>query len=312
MGGTITIIIGVMSGILLLLLLLLCVVSYFLARHVAHPNTITIEDEIKYEEEHGMWKDFPSLPQEEFLLPSYDGYELHGVYVPAKDSSSNHYVVISHGYSGCRFGSVKYLHMFHDFGFHCIIYDDRGHGSNKKAPCTMGAKESRDLIEVINYTYERFGKDICLGLHGESMGAGLGINALKYHPRVQFIVNDCGYNNLTKLLSGMITRYIHLPGFLIYPASVASKIFYGYAFSEVMPIANLSDNDIPICFIHGAEDDFIFPEHAKEMYEANKSYCELHIIPKAGHAESIIVDEAAYRKIVSNFLTKINIMEEQK
>ncbi|MCR4616688.1 MAG: alpha/beta hydrolase [Lachnospiraceae bacterium] len=301
----IAIIIGV---IVLLLIIFLIIFAVGLSKMVAWPHIISIPDEINYEKEKGMWRNYEEYQKEEFLLESYDGYKLNAIYVPAKEKSDK-YVVISHGYSGCRLGSVKYLHLFHELGFNAVMYDDRGHGSNERTYCTMGFRESRDLLTVINYVYDRFGEDITLGLHGESMGSGLTNTALKYSPKVSFVVSDCGYCDLPYLLKYLVNKTLHLPGFLEVFASLATRIMYGYFFGRVRPIEQIKENEIPICFFHGEDDDFIPCEHAKRLHEANKGYSELHLVPGAGHAMSIITDEESYTKHVKEFLVRIGIIE---
>ncbi len=302
-----TVFLIIMGSIVLLTLVFTAVVSVMLAKMVAWPKRISIPDEIKYEKEHGMWKDFDSFPKEDYTISSFDGYELHMLYVPAPEKSDK-YVVISHGYSGCRLGSVKYLHIFRGLGFNAIMYDDRGHGENKRVACTMGFKESRDLMCVIKHVRERFGDDILLGLHGESMGSALTNNALQYSPKVSFIVSDCGYNDLMKLFEYLIGKNMHLPKFFAKTASVANRILYGYRFKQVSPIEYIRSNEIPICFFHGEDDDFIPCEHARQMHEVNRGYSEMHIVPGAGHAMCVITDEKYYEKTVEDFLTRVGVI----
>lgn len=291
-----------------LCLLTVIAVSVYTANLVAHPKTISLSAETEYEKTHGMWRDYGDFAKEEYLIRSYDGYELNVIFIPAA-TKSDKYVIISHGYGGCRLGSVKYLHLFRELGFNAIMYDDRGHGSNAKAPCTMGFKESRDLMKVIEHVYERFGEKITLGLHGESMGSALTNNALQYSPKISFIVSDCGYNDLEKLIGYLINKQIHFPRWFAKPAGLFSKLIYGYSFNQVSPVKHVSTTDIPICFFHGQDDDFIPCYHAEEMHKAAvNNYSELHLIPGAGHAASVITDEAGYKEIVKNFLTQINIL----
>ncbi|MBO4883392.1 MAG: alpha/beta hydrolase, partial [Lachnospiraceae bacterium] len=214
----------------------------------------------------------------------------------------------SHGYTGCRLGSVKYLHLFHDLGFNAVLYDDRGHGDNVHVPCTMGFNESKDLMQVIKHVYERFGDDIILGLHGESMGSALSNNALQYGPKISFIVSDCGYNDLMKLYRHLVKKNLHIPGFYASCASLVTRMFFGYSYKQVSPIKYIRENEIPICFFHGEDDSLIPCLHAKEMHEANKGYSELYIVPGAEHAMSIITDEASYRAHVKAFLEKIGVI----
>ena len=70
----------------------------------------------------------------------------------------------------------------------------------------------------------------------------------------------------------------------------------------------LRDNEVPVCFIHGAADGFIKPSNSERMHEAQKGYSEIHLIPGAEHAQSREVSgEEEYRKIIKEFLEKIGI-----
>ncbi len=281
-----------------------------LAVCVARPRVCTMQAGEEHERERGFWRDYEKLPKEGFSVAGFEGYELHAEYIPAKEESDR-FVVISHGYTCCRYGSLKYMYMYRDLGFHCIIYDDRGHGENKRVPCTMGVRESRDLCAVINAVYGRFGQGIRLGLQGESMGSGLEIMALRYQPRVRFIVNDCGYAKLVDVLKGKLKNRLHLPQCLAYGASLMCRVMYGYAFTKVNPVECLAGSKVPICFMHGEDDDFIPPHHSQMMYEAAEGYKEIHLFPGAAHAMSMPSDEARYRRIVKEFLEKIGELQEE-
>ncbi len=65
---------------------------------------------------------------------------------------------------------------------------------------------------------------------------------------------------------------------------------------------SLKDNKIPILFIHGEEDDFILPWNSRVMREATAGYSEIHLIPGAGHAESVLKAGEDYKKYVKEFL----------
>ena len=71
------------------------------------------------------------------------------------------------------------------------------------------------------------------------------------------------------------------------------------------PIDSLSDNAIPICFIHGAADSFIPPANSEAMQKATRGYSELHLIEGAGHAQSMLKNPQEYREIVDQFIGKI-------
>ena len=139
----------------LLILAILAVVSCLLAAYVAKPRYKSLENARKIAEDAGFWRDYDKLEKEELEIESYDGYRLKAFYVPASQVSDR-YVIISHGYTYNRHGSLRYLHMFRSFGYNCLIYDNRGHGANPRTKCTMGVRESKDLLRVIDCVHERF------------------------------------------------------------------------------------------------------------------------------------------------------------
>ena len=192
--------------------------------------------------------------------------------------------------------------MYRDLGFHCVIYDNRGHGANEKSVCKMGLTEYQDLLEVIHDTRMRFGEEIRLGLHGESMGSAMTVYALGKKPDVTFAVVDCGFADLMNVIQKRMKTLFHLPVIFSYPASLICKLAFGYWVSEVQPIKALEENQVPVCFMHGEADDFIVCENSERMQKKTKGYSELHLFPGARHAESIAVDETGYRKSVQGFL----------
>lgn len=298
--------IALIAVVFSLLLIFLCGLSYLLAARVSRPGWNSPEEIRSRLVKADLLGDFDALPKEEYSVRSFDGYKLHTIFLPAA-SPSDRYVICSHGYTINYYGSVPYALLFHSLGFHCVIYDSRGHGCNPRTDCTMGVVESRDLIAQIEDCFRRRGPDIRIGLHGESMGSGLQIMALRCRPDIRFIINDCGYADLVNVLAGKLRSEMKLPGWLVYPASLSCRLRFGYSFTAVRPIDQLRENTVPICFIHGDRDSFISCENSVRMQAATKGLSELHLIPGAEHAESLLTNRDEYRRIIESFLQRIDM-----
>lgn len=288
----------------LIVLIILILPFIILAFYVVWPKKHTLESSWEIERKLPFLQGVDLTPEEEYKVKSFDGYELCAAYLPAKEDSRR-FVILSHGYTYTRNGALKYVYLFRKLGYNCIVYDNRGHGANLNTKVMFGLTESKDLLEVIRDTYERYGQDISLGLHGESMGGGLQIMALKYRPKVDFVVNDCGYADLISVLKWKAHYDFRLPGWVVYPASFFNKILFGYFFGEVRPIDSLADNQVPICFMHGENDMFIDKNHSERMQEATKGYSELHTFPGADHAAAITSDVEKYEAALKGFLEKV-------
>ena len=291
-------VIGIIIAVLIILLIAL---SFILAgTSLNGRKKQTLEEARAWQEEHYDLSWYDPMEKTDYTVTSYDGYILHAQFLK-NPGDTDRYILISHGYTDNRFGSLKYAFMYLEQGFNVILYDLRGHGLDEPTFCTYTVRERKDLLAMILDSRERYPNASLFGLHGESLGAATSIAVLEEKPPVDFVVSDCGFSDIVPVLKGAI-KGMHLPGFLVDIASVCARIRFGYSFSEMRPIESLKENTIPILFIHGAEDSLILPEHSERMKEATKGYADLHLIPGADHAMSILTDPESYRKYVADFL----------
>ena len=274
-----------------------------LASQIAAPNVSTLDKEISWEKEHGLWGNYDSYEKEEYTVKGYKDYELH-VTLVKNPVETDKYVIISHGFKSNRYGAVKYVDTYMDLGFNCIIYDLRDHGENTKTAVSLGQFESEDLEKLIEDSYSRYG-NIKLGLHGESMGSATSLTVLAKKPKVDFVVADCGFSNLYDLIYKAYD--LAKAPFVLPSVNIAMKLRYGYDMKKTSPKDALVGNEVPICFIHGEADTFILPENSQVNKAATSGYSELHLVPNAAHARSReVLGEAEYRSIISNFLNNID------
>ena len=292
--------------ILLVLMALLIAAGFFLARFAMTGKRQTLEEARAWQEAHYDFSWYDALEKTEYTVQSSDGYLLHAVFLKNPEETSR-YILISHGYTDNRFGACKYAKMYLDEGFNVIAYDLRGHGLNEPTFCTYSVRERKDLLAMIRDSRSRYPGATLLGIHGESLGAATSIAVLEEKPPIDFVVSDCGFSDIAPVLEAGL-QGMHLPRFLLRIASLCARVRYGTSFAEMRPIDSLEENRIPILFVHGAEDSFIVPDHSRRMKDATKGYAEIHLIPGAAHAQSILTDPAAYRKIVHDFLHRLEFI----
>ena len=289
--------------VIVILLIALLAFGYKMAGFSMGIKKQTLEEAKKWQGEHYDISWYDGLAKEDYTVKSYDGYVLHVQLLKNKENSGK-YVIISHGYTDNRLGALKYARFYLEQGFNAVIYDLRGHGLNEDTFCTYSVKESRDLLALIKDTRERYADLEVLGLHGESLGAATTASCLQYKPEVDFAVADCGFSEIQPVLEGGL-RSMHLPGFLVHFASLGAKLRFGYSYGQMRPVEALKDNEVPMMFIHGQDDNFILPAHSEKMQKTTKGYSELHLIKGAGHAYSAIAGADEYRVLLANFLAKV-------
>ena len=285
--------------VIIALALMMFIFGFYLAGFAMGIKRQTLEWARAWQEEHYDLSWYDPLEKEDYTVSSYDDYILH-VQLLRNAEETNRYIIISHGYTDNRFGALKYAKMYLDLGFNVIVYDLRGHGLNEETFCTYSVRERKDLAALIQDTRERYPQIQLLGLHGESLGAATSIAVLGEKIQVDFVVADCGFAEIVPVLKGAI-KGMRLPTFMVDVASLCAKVRFGYAFSQMRPIDSLDENRAPILFMHGADDNFILPEHSERMKEKTQGYAELHLIPGADHAMSILTRPEEYAETVRKF-----------
>ena len=294
----------VMIAVIVLLVLPVpwLILALWLASFVMTGKRQTLDEAMKWQSEKYDTSFYNDLEHTDYTVKSYDGYELHARLLRCPDHSGK-YVIISHGYTDNRIGSLKYARMYIALGYSCILYDLRGHGLNQTAFTTYGIREGQDVAAMVSNTRERYGDITRLGLHDESLGAASTVTSLQYRPQVDFVVADCGFSDIDNVLRGGY-RHAGAPVFLVDVADFGARLRYHYSLQKMRPIDSLADNGIPILFFHGADDTFIPPKNSEDMAKRTKGYSELHLIEGAGHAESVLVQPDEYRRFLSAFLAK--------
>ena len=301
----------------IIILVIFILLSYALAAYAVRGKRCTFEETAAFEREHYPEGAAYIGKGEPYTITGYEGYVLHAEFHRSPSGDGKHIMILTHGHTANRHGVLKYMPIYLRRGYDCVIYDLRGHGENlyqgkEKMPirlgrnqiCWFSLKESKDLLCVIDDTRKRYGSDIILGLHGESLGAASTVAALGSKPDVAFAVEDCGFADIVNVQKVGL-KFMHLPTFMVYPASVMCRLIYGYSFTSTKPVEAVKDNEVPLLVIHGEADDFIVWDNGKRIYDAQKGFKRMELFPGAGHASSIGSDPVRYEKVVNEFLDSI-------
>lgn len=153
--------------------------SGYLAHYTVHGKRQSYSESLAWQGSHYKVDWFFELEREAYTVSSFDGYVLHAQ-LCRNPKPSDRYVILSHGYTDNQMGMLKYMRLYLDRGYNCVIYDLRGHGKNAKAICTYSVQEGKDLYEMIRDTRTRYPDLKVLGLHGESLGAATTASAMGY------------------------------------------------------------------------------------------------------------------------------------
>lgn len=307
-----------MTYIIILIIIAILVIAFFLATGLyIFKSTVTrelhdIEKSYTRYVENNLFDEalYNSASKEDITLKSFDGLNLTSTLI-MNENPTNKFIVLVHGVSICYVGSLKYFDIFYRNGFNVLIVNQRRHGKSEGKYSTYGFYEKYDVNMWIEYLKSRFGNDIILGLHGESMGAGTVMETIPLNDSIKFVIEDCGYSNFHELIGFQITHAYknRLVRKILRPSLIFANFFMKtkakFSMKKIVPIDIVSSTSLPMMFIHGKEDYFVPWYMAVDLYKAKtKGYKELYLVEGAKHAEALEVNKILYEKKIMTFIEK--------
>lgn len=292
----------IFGSVFLFLLLIYVFLCLFLSHHLSYPKRYSLKETLDCDIQKGLVKEQLEWKKEEMNLTMKDGYLIHGDYYP---NHPNKLLILVHGYTWTRYGGLKYAPIFYQKGYSLYLYDQRSHGENLHKDVTMGKKEADDLHEIILHFRKLLGTDAEIAIHGESMGAAVAIEELKYPDDLSFVIADSPYADLKELLQDKCHQY-HLPTLVILGIDLSLRIFHHYSLKDVSPIASLKQSKTKLLLLFGDKDTMVPPHHEQELCQARKENTLLHSFPNVEHTLSYQTYPLEYQSVVESFLNSLS------
>lgn len=215
-------------------------------------------------------------------------------------------VLMLHGYTGTRYGTLQYAPLFWDRGCDLLAYDARGHGESSAAYHTYGYFEKDDGLAAYEWLQARTGlpaSDIALA--GVSYGAATSLQMLPLVPDVAFVLADSPYESLEAIVTHQaVAQFGTWVNLFVPGAFFVSEMRTGLDKEAVSPKDAVAGAAVPVLLMHSKTDEFTPSIESEAIYaNSNQATTELHINEwGAEHAGDIIIDYAAYEQIVDRFL----------
>ena len=252
-----------------------------------------------------MYYQLKELPCEFVTVQSRDGLTLFGRYYHTRDGAPLD--IGFHGYhSSCLTDFSGGSGMSLDMGHNLLLVDQRAHGKSEGRTIGFGILERQDCLRWIEYALERFGNDVEIMLYGVSMGGAtvLMASALELPENVKGIVADCPYSSVKDIVC-RVGEKKGLPAWLTwFLVRVGAKVYGGFDIAETDAVEAVKAAKVPILIIHGESDNFV-PCEMSDIAAHNPEMITRVTVPGADHGVSFLVDEALYRKTVSDFVSKV-------
>ncbi len=277
--------------------------SYYFSNILIDSETATLAESQARIESAGL----PDLPAPEDVTIDTGEVTLSGFFYD-NEREGECAVMILHGYTSTRYGSLLYAPLFWDRGCDVLVYDARGHGASSDAYHTYGYHEKEDGLAAYEWLLERTGlPPEKIGLAGVSYGAATVLQMLPLTPDAAFVLADSPYQDLLSIVNyqgpAQFGNWVKLfiPG-----ATIISEIRADFKVKEVSPKNAVRDTAVPVLLIHSTTDEFTPPSNSEAIYaNSNPEITELHLNEwGSAHARDIITDYEAYAQIVDAFLAE--------
>ena len=122
---------------------------------------------------------------------------------------------------------------------------------------------------------------------------------------IKCVISDSAPSDFEKQFGRVWSWFIKVPMSLFLPVvRMWVRLLAKYSLTDASPLKNVSDISCPVYLIHGAEDRFVLPDMASELYDGITSEKEITIVPEATHTHSVDVDPTLYWTRVDSFITR--------
>jgi alpha-beta hydrolase superfamily lysophospholipase len=132
--------------------------------------------------------------REEFDVRAPDGAMLRGWKVIAAKPNGS-WVLVFHGVADNRYGMIEHARLLLQRGYSVIMMDSRAHGASGGEIARYGWLERKDISAVMD-DVERAEHPEHLFALGNSMGAGIVLQAASAEPRIEAVVAEAPFANL--------------------------------------------------------------------------------------------------------------------
>ncbi|MBR2552641.1 MAG: alpha/beta hydrolase [Erysipelotrichaceae bacterium] len=257
----------------------------------------------KYEEVKRM---IHTLPYEEVTITSFDGLKLYARYYPNPDAKRA--ILCAHGYRSTAIGDfyASFEHLYKEASL--LLIDERSCGKSEGSYSSFGALEKKDVQLWAEWLDKRVRHKLPLYLYGISMGAAtvLLASVLKLPENVKGVLADCGYTSGNDILHDVFKdSYKVKPRLMTKVLDLYAGRLGHFHLKDCDVLRALLNAKLPVRFMHGLEDDFVFPRNTQRNYDAcSIEDKDILWVEGAGHACAAVCGGERYLAYMDAFFAE--------
>jgi pimeloyl-ACP methyl ester carboxylesterase len=215
-------------------------------------------------------------------------------------------VLLLHGYLQNRNFIVPWAVRLAQAGFRCVVLDLRGHGASTGDHIAFGAFEARDLTLVLDDLGRR-GWDVSrIGILGVSYGASVALLTAGRDSRVATVVAFEPFSSAERAVpelmrSAFAQEAKGISDRQFAAAHLKEAKIAGFHWPDADIEAALARTRAPVLFIHGEKDDWLSPDHSRELVKHAPAGSQLVLAPRETHVSLPLQVEAYAPQVIGWF-----------
>jgi uncharacterized protein len=288
-----------------ILLILLCfppllagVAGWFAAPAFLHPIRRTLTPDLIREADAAFTH--VGGQREAFTVRASDGAFLRGWKVRAANAKGA-WVLLFHGVADNRVGVVSHSELLLRAGYNVVMMDSRRHGESDGEIATYGWLERGDVHAVLDAVVDSEHPAHIFAL-GESMGAGIALQAAGADQRIEAVVAEAPFASLREAsydYAGL--RWSPLLGKTLFaPFSwmlvSRGEALAGFSAAGISPEKAVAKRPFPVLLICDANDVGLPCRHAERIYAAARGPKTLWVVPGAFHTGALGLAPDEFRR----------------
>jgi len=153
-------------------------------------------------------RNFQTLP-----FKGSGGRELEGWFIPSVRGGP--VVFLCHGYKSNRSELLTLASTFQENGYNLFLFDLRAHGTSPMSICSLGIRETEDLLSAVQTVTARADVDPNrAGIWGVSLGAYVALSAAVANPRVKALVLDTPFDSPAHFIELQTSEILGIDNFV--------------------------------------------------------------------------------------------------
>lgn len=243
--------------------------------------------------------------RQDFDVLAADGAQLRGWKIrPARPNGA--WVLVLHGVADNRYGMTEHARLLLQAGYGVVMMDSRVHGASGGEIATYGWLERKDVSAVID-ALEKSEDPTHLFALGNSMGAGIALQAAGDDPRVEAVVAEAPFADLREAAYDYagLQRWPLLGKTLFAPGAWTlirrGQYLAGFPASEISPQKSVAKRAFPLLLICDGADVVLPCRHSEKILRAARGPAELYRVPGAMHTGALGQAPEEFRRRVIRF-----------